>query len=141
MDKITTFIKSQEHCIKSNDYFEFFLNAYHNLNTDQVKYIQDTIFSKALNRKSLEEKEELSKKIMTDLVGAIDYVLMRAVEGWKEDEDAEEMSTGAFIESHIHNFLGMNIQFWKTRLRANEKEFNINIVPDNYGIEIISIEE
>lgn len=140
MDKITTFLKSQEREIKSNDYFEFFLSAYHNLNTDQVKYIQDIIFPKALNRKPLEEKEELSKKIMTDLVGAIDYVLMRAVEEWKEDEGAEEMSTGAFIESHIHNFLGMGEQFWRTRLRANKKEFDIKLRPDNYGIETISIE-
>lgn len=139
MDEITTFLKSQEHSIKSNDYFEFFLSAYHNLNTDQVKYIRNTIFPKALNRKPLEEKEELSKKIMTDLVGVIDYALMRAVEGWKEDEGAEEMSTGAFIESHIHNFLGMEERFWRTRLRANEKEFDIKLRPDNYGVEIIKV--
>lgn len=140
MDEITTFIKSQERTIKSNDYNEFFINAYNELTTDQVKHLDQVIFPKALSHKSIEEKEELSKKIITGKLSAIDYILMRAVEGWKEDEGAEEMSTGAFIESHIHNFLGMNIQFWKTRLRANEKEFNINITPDNYGIEIISIE-
>ena len=140
MDEITTFLKSQEHTIKSNDYFEFFLSAYHNLNTDQVKHLDQVIFPKALSHKSIEEREELTKKIITGKLSAIDYILMREVEGWKEDEGAEEMSTGAFIESHIHNFLGMNIQFWKTRLRANEKEFDINITRDSYGIEIISIE-
>ena len=63
---------------------------------------------------------------MNDLINVIDYILMRAVEEWKEDEGAEEMSLGAFIESHIHNFLGMGAQFWRVRLRANEKEFDIN---------------
>ncbi len=141
MDEIMTFIKNQKSVIKSNDYFEFFLNAYNDLNTDQVKYIQDTIFPKALNRKPLEQKEELSRKIMTGLVEVTDYVLTMAIEDWKENEEAEEMSIGAFIESHIHNFLGMGQAFWRTRLRANEKEFDILLRPDNYGIEIIKVKD
>ena len=140
MDEITAFLKREEHAIKANDYYEFFVSAYHELTTDQVKYLDHHTFPKALARKPLEERKELSKKIMTGKLSAIDYILMRAVEGWKEDEGAEAMSTGAFIESHIHNYLGMDIRFWKTRLRANEKEFDIDITPDNYGVEIISIE-
>jgi hypothetical protein len=141
MDELTTFLKSQEYAIKSNDYNQFFIIAYNELTTDQVKHLDQVIFPKALSHKSEEERTELSKKIITGKLSAIDYILMRAVEGWKEDEGAEEMSIGAFIESHIHNFLGMNLPFWKTRLRAQEKEFDIDITPDNYGIETIKVKD
>ncbi|MBO5712299.1 MAG: hypothetical protein J6R47_05610 [Acholeplasmatales bacterium] len=140
MDEITAFLKREKDAIKRNDYREFFISAYHELTTDQVKYLDQNIFPKALAHKSLEERKELSKKIMSGKLVAIDYILMRAVEEWKEDEGAETMSTGAFIESHIHNYLGMDRRFWQTTLRANEKEFGIDISPDSYGIEIISIE-
>ena len=140
MDEITAFLKREEHAIKANHYYQFFVSAYHELTTDQVKYLDQTTFPKALAHKPLEEREELSKKIMSGKLAAIDYILIRAVEGWKEDEGAETMSTGAFIESHIHNLLGMDNRFWKTRLRANEKELDIDISPDNYGVETISLE-
>ena len=140
MDELTRFLKNNKECILANDYFEFFISAYHELNTDQVKFIDQTILPKALARKSIEEREDIGKHIMSGKLEAIDFILVKAVEGWKEDEGAETMSTGAFIESHIHNYLGMDRRFWQTRLRANEKELDIDISPDSYGIESISIE-
>lgn len=137
MDELTRFLKNNKACILENDYFEFFISAYHELNTDQVKFIDQTILPKALARKSIEEREDISKHIMSGKLEAIDFILVKAVEGWKEDEGAEAMSVGAFVESHIHNFLGMGAQFWRTRLRAQEKELDITLRPDSYGIEII----
>lgn len=93
---------------------------------------------KFLGKLSKEARERIAKDIMSSKINVIAYVLMRAVEEWKDDTNEGEISVGAFLETYVHNYLSMGESFWRTILHQEANELDISFFRDEYGIECIS---
>jgi hypothetical protein len=130
------FLKAMEPVIKRGYWYEFYLSAYQDTTSAVCNQLEQVVFPNLFNKMPEEQRISISEKMREQKLAVMEYILLRAVEQWKED-GCEQLSKGAFIRTYIHNYLGSMERLWISIFRDNSDDLGVILELDNYGVEMV----
>ena len=119
LPEVKTYFEEHISALDRDDWFEFIINAYQDLNPEEFNQLLEVL-------KSIEPKFE--DKVEPSLM----YVITRAFEDYDQDWDAQPIMTiRQFLNRYMISFFTFDIYYLENYVIANEKEWdNVKKVSD-----------